>query len=449
MNVKIKLLADVELEGIKHFAGSVLEVDEKTAKDLIGSKTAESHEKTAAADELKSTIKSAVREELDDSLAKAIEENPHFKLHDRSDDDPSGGYLNPGEEKDPNAVKWAMGQFAKEIYLSRDALPERLMKAQKRADDAVQKAAGDGQVVGRDADGGFTIPKAMNDMLLDAQLETAVVRPRATIIPIATNAIDLPTVDDSDHSGETVFGGVTATWESEEAEIASAKVKFENVAMKLKKLAVVGYATNEMLRWSPISIGGWLLPKFGAALAWKEDIGFIDGTGAGQPLGIRNSGDYLEVAKVSGQTNDTLVWLNIASMWAQNRGNDGSMFFVAHKTCFPTLSNMTVGDAPAWMPANMAQGRPNQTLMGLPLVYSEKANLIGDAGDITLMTGSQYLIADDQSGPQLAQSMHLKFLYDQMAFRITKHVDGQPASRTTFTDLQGSVFAYNTAVAVR
>ena len=86
MNVKIKLLADVELNGIKHFAGSVLEVDEKSAQDLIEIKSAESHEKAAADDVLKKTIKAAVGEELEGALAKAIEANPQFKLHDRSDD---------------------------------------------------------------------------------------------------------------------------------------------------------------------------------------------------------------------------------------------------------------------------------------------------------------------------------------------------------------------------
>jgi len=34
--------------------------------------------------------------------------------------------------------------------------------------------------------------------------------------------------------------------------------------------------------------------------------------------------------------------------------------------------------------------------------------------------------------------MHLKFDYDQMAFRIVKYVDGQPANSTYFTRQKGS-----------
>lgn len=446
-DVKIKLLTDLEIKGVKYSTDFVMEVDADTAKELVEKGAAEEYSQKAADEELKIVIDKAV----DEGVKAAIKTHPHFSVKDNSDEDPTYGYLEPKKEYTESELHYGLGQFCKDVYDARSpsGTNERLMKCQKRADNQVVKAAGDGQAVGRDADGGFTIPPAFNTMLLNASLEMAVVRPRATIIPIGTNVVDLPTVSDFDHSSETVFGGVQAFWKSEEAQLASSKAKFENIELKLKKLTALGFATTEMMRWSPISIGGWLLPKFAEAVAWKEDIAFISGSGAGEPLGIKNSGDYIEVPKETAQAANSILWLNIANMWAKNRGNDASQFFFSHKSAFPQLSNMTIGDSPAWSPANLAAGRPLMSLMGLALQWTEKNPVVGDAGDIVLATGSQYLIADDQAGPELAQSMHLKFDFDQTAFKVVKFVDGQPARRKVQTDLQGETFASNTAIAER
>lgn len=444
--MKIKLINDLEIGGVKHLAGTVLEIDGEAGADLIA--------KGAAADYSVEENEAKIKSIVDSAVEKAVEKvqkaqpHAHIEVKDKSDNDPTHGYLETKSKYSKNELIYGLGKFCQDVANERNGVSERLSKSRERADAQI-KAAGDGQAVGRDADGGFTIPPAFSDMLMNASLEASVIRPRATTIPIGVNSIDLPAVDDYDHSSSIVYGGVQAYWKSEESQLTSSKMKFRNVELKLKKLTALGYATAEMLRWSPVSIGGYLLPKFAEAVAWKEDDGFIIGTGTGQPLGIKNGGDYLELAKESSQAADTILYANVIKMLAYNRGNDSSMFWFAHKTCLPQLATMTVGDSPAWQPANMANGRPGGLLLGMPVVFTEKNPVVGDAGDIVLATGSQYLIADDQQGPELAQSMHLKFDYDQTAFRVCKFVDGQPAQRTTFTDKNSVVFSYNTAIAAR
>jgi hypothetical protein len=46
----------------------------------------------------------------------------------------------------------------------------------------------------------------------------------------------------------------------------------------------------------------------------------------------------------------------------------------------------------------------------------------------SLVDFSDYNIADDQTGPSIAQSTHLKFDLGQTAFRIVKYIDGQNES---------------------
>jgi HK97 family phage major capsid protein len=64
--------------------------------------------------------------------------------------------------------------------------------------------------------------------------------------------------------------------------------------------------------------------------------------------------------------------------------------------------------------------------MGLPLIFCEHCRTVGDKGDIILTDWSQYLVGQKSTGLQFASSIHLKFDYDQTAFKFTLRIDGQP-----------------------
>jgi hypothetical protein len=50
---------------------------------------------------------------------------------------------------------------------------------------------------------------------------------------------------------------------------------------------------------------------------------------------------------------------------------------------------------------------------------------------------SQYHMAD-KGGPQAAQSVHVRFLYDENTLRFTYRADGAPVWRTTVTPYKGA-----------
>ena len=102
-----------------------------------------------------------------------------------------------------------------------------------------------------------------------------------------------------------------------------------------------------------------------------------------------------------------------------------------NQTVFPQLPllNVAVGTGGSAVFINSAQSAAGQSLWGYPIQYSEKVPVLGDAADVSLVDVSDYIVADDQSGPQVAQSIHLKFDYGQTAFRITKYVDGQSMTK--------------------
>ena len=86
-------------------------------------------------------------------------------------------------------------------------------------------------------------------------------------------------------------------------------------------------------------------------------------------------------------------------------------------------------------------GRSNPLLIGAfiltaPVLEIEYADNLGDAGDLILADLSQYLLCD-KGTPQSAQSIHVRFIYDEWAFRFTYRVDGQPAWGSALTPANG------------
>ena len=70
--------------------------------------------------------------------------------------------------------------------------------------------------------------------------------------------------------------------------------------------------------------------------------------------------------------------------------------------------------------------RPSlNSLLGTPIVFSERSPALGSKGDLMLLNLSYYLILDG-SGPFAASSEHILFLSNQTVFRISWNFQGKP-----------------------
>jgi HK97 family phage major capsid protein len=487
MLTKVKLLAKITLgEGesaVTHEKDAILNVDAETAKEWIANGTAEDHTKAAEKVIFDKAVSDAVDARLAAIKATQKADAPRIDgVHDTTEDDPTYGYL-PGKKSytEDEAVH-VSGQVMLDVWkmAGGTGAPPRVLKAREIADKHVaslkeaghlvsvpeedqggaavpplmkslllgRKAAGTGSIIGADAYGGFTVETLRNNMLLNRDtLEAVVVRPRATRIPLSGSPkIELPIFNDSDHSNKTFFGGVQALWQSELQQLSETRPAFEQVKLELIPLTALGYVSQEMERWGAASIGSVLIPKFQQAVAWKEDDGFINGNGAGQPKGLLNANSKITVDKESGQVAATIVYENILNMVARVLiSRPSSVAWIANRTTLPQLATMSLtigtGGAPVFLPANLAAGQPLASLFGYPIVFTEKAQTLGTEGDIVLTDLSEYGIGDDSMGPAVDRSIHLKFDYRQVAFRIVQFVDGQPLWRTNFTPANGDTLS--------
>ena len=321
----------------------------------------------------------------------------------------------------------SFGQFAQETYKSSNGRPSDMMKAW------LTKAPL-GQNEGIDADGGFLVPTQFSNSLMSNQLESSIMYPRAMKIPMQTNSIDIPVVEDASHAS-SVYGGIIIYRPDEGGSLTSSKIKLGSLNLKLNKLAGLAYVSSELLEDSPISIEPLLNKSFGEAIGFQIDDDIINGNGANQCLGILNAPSLVSVGKETGQATDTIVTKNLVKMWSRLRSrSQNNAIWVANNDAFPQLATLTqevgTGGSAAGliqMATNGVTGSPMMTLMGRQLFLTENCQTIGDKGDIILADMGQYLVGEKAGGQiRAASSIHLKFDTDQTAFRFIVRIDGKP-----------------------
>jgi HK97 family phage major capsid protein len=292
--------------------------------------------------------------------------------------------------------------------------------------------------------GGFLIPEIMRSELLQLALEKSVVRQRATVIPMSTLRVPIPTVDDTSHVS-SLFGGVVFYWTEEAAQLTESAATFGKVVLDAKKLTGFFKVPAELLDDAP-AFAAWFDERVPMGFAWAEDLAFMTETGDGTPLGFINSPASVQVTKESGQTSGTIVWENIVKMYARMLPTSlPSAVWVASIDTFPQLATMALsvgtGGGPVWI-GNYAGGQggmdtPPMTILGRPVLFTEKSPALGTTGDINFVDLSYYLIGDRQQ-VRVDSSEHFLFQNNQVAYRIISRVDGRPWLQSPLTPHNGS-----------
>lgn len=413
-------------------AGSLLEMKGEDADALIADNTAElvdlDAEKKAAeaalaqkSDEEKRTI------ELIGQTVKGVIDSlpisrPVAVVKEGVDSDPNSGFKNFGDFC--KAVKDA-GSPGQQV-------DKRLLAANAKAPQGLN--------VGIDAEGGFLVPEEMSSNLMEKTYATAQVVSKCTRVPMTSQVVKIPTINETSRADGSRSGGVRAYYKAEAAQYTDSQPAFGQVKLELNKLTGLVYDTDELLRWSAVSIEPLLSRLFADEFAFVIDDKIINGTGAGQPLGILNAPALIEVAKEGAQPADTIFIENVVKMWARLFRKQNAVWFVSSDIS-PQLMTMTlaVGAAgvPVYMPPGGISAAPYATLFGKPIIEIEQCDTLGDKGDIILADMSQYLYAENSDGIQGATSIHLRFDYGETALRWTLWNDGQPWWASALTPKNG------------
>jgi HK97 family phage major capsid protein len=336
------------------------------------------------------------------------------------------------EHAEPKKSAWnSFGEFLRSVQRA---------ETQREIDPRLEtRASGLNETV--PSEGGFLVPAQHVPELLKKTYENSAVAKLARKIQASGNSVTINRVAETSRATGSRWGAVQAYWLNEGGTKTDSKPAFGRMQLTLKKLIGMCYATDELLE-DTTALESVINEAFPSEFAWMVDDALINGTGAGQPLGVMNAPCLVTVAKEAGQPADTLMYENVvkmwARMWAKSRSN--AVWFI-NQDVEPQLHAMSlavgVGGVPVYMPAGGIAGTPYSTLFGRPIVPIEQCQTLGTTGDIILADFSQYLMIE-KGGIKTDTSIHVKFVYDETAFRFVYRCDGQPMWPSVLTPAKGT-----------
>ncbi|MEY4392817.1 MAG: hypothetical protein RL595_66 [Planctomycetota bacterium] len=283
--------------------------------------------------------------------------------------------------------------------------------------------------------GGYLVPGEFLDRLQTLASEDAVVRPRATIIPMESRSVQVPCLDvtGTPTAGDSAFlGGIVARWTEEGGTINETEPLFRQVELTARELSGYSRVSNSLVADSAIGLEQLLLTLFGRAIAWHEDHAFLRGDGVGKPLGILNSGALVSVSRSAANAfalaDASAMLARLLPGWSTT-----TTVWAMHPTVAGKLFQMTAsGAGSSNIYLDNARTKPAMVLFGIPVVVTEKLPALNSTGDVVLADLRHYLIGDRRQ-VEIAYSEHVAFTSNQGAWRFVARVDGQPWLRAPIT----------------
>jgi HK97 family phage major capsid protein len=261
---------------------------------------------------------------------------------------------------------------------------------------------------------------------------------------MSSNKIDMPMIRNTDRREGQRNGGIQVYWLAEAAQKTSSRPRFGKVGLELNEMAGLVFVTNTLLEDSPVSLEPLLGEMFAEEFALVLDDRIIRGTGVGNPLGVLNAPATIVQPIEAGQAPGTILAENILNMWGRMWGGSlGTSVWLYNTECLQQLMTMFipmgVNSLPLWMPPTGLSGSPYGTILGRPAIPMEQCSGLGAVGDIAFCDFSYYLLGQKSKSIEATTSIHLRFDYDETAFRYVMRVDGQPWLDGPITPMQGTV----------
>ncbi len=300
--------------------------------------------------------------------------------------------------------------------------------------------------------GGFLVPEDFRATIMEKVLEASIVRSRASVINMGSRTTSIPYVDETTHSG-SLFGGMTFAWIPESGTITTSTAKFGTVKLEAQKLTGGAAIPNELFSDAP-GLTSFIDRSLPTGLAWNEDLAFLTGTGVGEPLGVHTSPALLTITKETGQAASTVVVENLVKMYARMLPSSlGAAVWIANQTLLPQLITMaldvgTGGSVVGLLSGGTVANAPTLSILGRPLLITEKVPALGTANDLSFVDLGMYLVGDRQA-LTMESSQHSQFMADQTEIKIIERVDGRPWVQSVLTPNAGDTLSPYVVLGVR
>ena len=329
---------------------------------------------------------------------------------------------------------------AEAIGLGRWAQAVARASTGRGSDPRLIKAAALGMNESSGEAGGFAVPVEYSTDIEASMFKAGEILSRVDSRIVIGNAMTFTTMNETSRVDGSRQGGVLGYWLDEAAAKTPSQMSLARVEMKLRKVAALGYMTDELLE-DAAALGQELQAAFREELTFQVENKIYRGLGGATPLGIMSSPALVTVAKEVGQAAATIVTENLSKMWARlparSQANAVWLVNVDAQPSFDTLA-FAVGTG-VLEPRFVTYGPTGlMSIKGRPVIPVEYAESIGTVGDILLADLKQYRLIRKASGIQEASSIHVAFTTDQTVFRAVGRYDGQPMPRAAITPFKGT-----------
>ena len=281
--------------------------------------------------------------------------------------------------------------------------------------------------------GGFLIPTQYAAGIYERMYNVGEVLKRVNNTPVAGNNLTINAIDETSRVAGSRMGGVLGYWLEEGGTKQTSKPKFRQIDLKLKKVAALCYATDELLD-DATALSSWMTTNVPEELRFMVEDSVYNGDGVGKPLGFMQSPALVSVTRIDANEVDID---DVSKMMARRWPGPRDYVWLINPEVLPQLIQMTVGTTPVFIPQGGASASPYATLMGLPLVETEYSAALGTTGDIALVALSQYQMIS-KGDVKTDQSIHVAFTTDETAFRFVYRCDGEPLWNSTLTPFKSS-----------
>lgn len=297
-----------------------------------------------------------------------------------------------------------------------------------------------GMSEGIGSDGGFAVIPEFSQNILTRVYDSSIFETTDNYT-VAGNSMTFPRNAETSRKDGQRAGGLQAYWVDEGIPITSSKPTINPFTLKLRKVAVVVYLTDELIQDAGQSLEAYVARKSSEEFKFQIDNSIVNGQGAGRPQGILFSNATYQTPIETGQDAKTILSQNIVEMWRHMyAGSRNNAEWWINQNTERELALMTLGVGTGgqvvYMPPGGLSGMPYATLHGRPVKALEYCPPLGTPGDIMLVDPSHY-VTISKGGVVQAQSIHVEFLTDQLALRFTMRVDGQTWENSPVIPFQG------------
>ena len=263
------------------------------------------------------------------------------------------------------------------------------------------------------SDGGYLVPEEYDSRLIEGLEEENIFRRLGT------------TITTSGERKINIAGAKpAAAWIDEGEELTFGDAKFDQINLDAHKLHVAVKVTEELLYDNAFGLENYLIRQFSRALANAEEDAFLNGDGAGKPLGIFAEEGGAQVGVTAASATEITADEIINLIYALKRPYRKKAKFIMNDQTIAVLRKLKDENGQyLWQPSLQA-GEPDR-LLGYEVMTSAYVPVIASGKPVIAFGDFSYYNIGDRGVRSFAELKELFAGNGMVGFVAKERVDGK------------------------